>query len=155
MASLAERFDQYVSPEPTSGCALWTGASAGRYGVFWLDGRNVQAHHVAFFLATGRWPSTPVLRHKCDVSHCVEFRHLIEGTQAQNIADKVARGRQVRGEDQRGGTRGGAVLNEEQVRRMRAQHAAGASLDDLASEFDVDRSNVWLIVTRKTWREVA
>ncbi len=146
----AARFNHFVSPEPNTGCALWMGASTGNYGVFWLDGRNVQAHHAAFLLAHGRLPCTPVLRHRCDVGLCVAADHLIEGTQAENIADKVAKGRQARGS-----RNGNVKLTPEQVREIRARYAAGESPIALGNEFGVHYSSVWNIATRKTWKGAA
>lgn len=35
----------------------------------------------------------PVVRHRCDVRCCVRPDHLAVGTQAQNVADTVRRGR--------------------------------------------------------------
>jgi hypothetical protein len=61
-----------------------------------IDGKLRPAHHVAFKLKHGRWP-IPALRHTCDNPPCCNDAHLIEGTQAENMADKVARGRQQRG----------------------------------------------------------
>src|ERR1700675_1561013 len=79
-----------VSPK-LGHCWLWTGG-AGAYGVFWLKGASIGAHVMAWLLHTGLRPIKFVL-HKCDNSLCVRFTHLYEGTQRENIDDKVARNR--------------------------------------------------------------
>lgn len=148
------RFTRFVSPEPNTGCWLWTGAVAAGYGVFWFAGRNEGAHRFAFLVARGRLPRG-VSRHVCNTPLCVNPTHVLEGSQAQNIADKVAAGRQMRGEGQRGGPRGGAILSGEQVKQIRARYANGGETHDtLAAAFGVDRTNITAIVTRKTWRHL-
>jgi hypothetical protein len=49
-----ERFWSKVSPEPNTGCWIWTGAVNNKgYGVLWVNGRMVLAHRFAYELATG------------------------------------------------------------------------------------------------------
>jgi transcriptional regulator len=45
-------------------------------------------------------------------------------------------------------------LTDDGVREIRAMRANGASLKDIAKHFNTDRTNVWLIARRKTWRHV-
>lgn len=54
--------------------------------------KTVSAHRVAFALAHGRWPE-PQCLHRCDNPRCVRPSHLFEGTQADNLADMRAKGR--------------------------------------------------------------
>lgn len=54
------------------------------------------AHREAFRLANGRTPEMSVL-HSCDNPPCCNPTHLYEGTQQQNIADRVARRRSAAG----------------------------------------------------------
>lgn len=91
--SLQERFDCQTCPEPMSGCLLWTGRPERvGYGQIRAEGAKRMAHHVAFFLANGRWPNGKLL-HSCDVMACVNVTHLREGTQKDNMQDCLARGR--------------------------------------------------------------
>lgn len=55
---------------------------------------GVRAHRVALELRLGR-PIRPglVACHTCDVANCVNPSHLWEGTQAENLADMRAKGR--------------------------------------------------------------
>lgn len=140
---------RFVSPEPNTGCWLWTGAGAAGYGLFWHERRNEGAHRFAFRMAHGRLP-VGVSRHACNVPFCVNPAHVFEGTQAQNIADKVAAGRQARGD-----TNGRAILSAEQVMQIRARYAGGGETHDtLAATFGVDRTNIYAILNRKTWRHL-
>ena len=76
-------------------CWIWLGGkTTDGYGQTTFHKKHRRATHVAFFLQNGRWV-TPgmVLRHKCDNPACVNPRHLIEGTQKQNIGDQITRRR--------------------------------------------------------------
>lgn len=55
--------------------------------------------------------------HSCDVRSCRNVEHLFLGTNADNIADMVAKGRQAR---QRGEANGSAKLAEADILEIRA-----------------------------------
>jgi hypothetical protein len=76
---------------PMDDCIEWEGAKTGGYGVLKVDGRLERAHRFAFFMHYGRWPD--VCRHTCDNPGCINVDHLVDGTQADNMADKSNRGR--------------------------------------------------------------
>lgn len=98
--SLRERFFEKVEPEPTSGCHLWTGGinqatrTAG-YGRIAAPGGApmLRAHRVAWELAHGPIPAGLFVLHRCDVTVCVNPDHLYLGTDVENRADAVSRGR--------------------------------------------------------------
>ncbi len=48
------------------------------------------ATHVAWFFATGKWPTQDLL-HSCDRPGCVEISHLREGTHLENMQDRRER----------------------------------------------------------------
>lgn len=94
-----ERFsDSYVT-EPMSGCWIWLGTiTAHGYGEFWGGGIRVKAHRYSYKLHNGGIPDGAHILHKCDTPCCVNPDHLFAGTNLENIADKVAKGRQAAGE---------------------------------------------------------
>lgn len=95
--SPADRFFEKVSPEPNTGCWLWTAAvNEWGYGVLWWEGRMRRAHHVSFELAGGELLRGQILRHRCDTPCCVNDAHLLAGTHADNARDREERGRGVR-----------------------------------------------------------
>ena len=81
-------------------CWEWLAAkNANGYGVFGLaEGRIRLAHRVAWWLEKGNWPDQHLLR-RCDNPACVRPSHLFVGSQADNMADKLAKGRQPAGEE--------------------------------------------------------
>lgn len=66
------------------------------YGQIEHCGRALRAHRVAYELANGPIPLGMVICHSCDNPRCVNVDHLFIGTQADNMADMVAKGRKRR-----------------------------------------------------------
>lgn len=150
-----ERFWSYVIVAD-SGCWLWTGTTVWGYGKFQAKRCQWRAHRFSWVLTGRDLPEHPlVIRHECDNKLCVNPSHLISGTQAENIQDKVDRGRQSVGE---------AVftskLSDDQVLAIREEYAAtshlpdGASSYSLAKSFSVDHSIILDVVTGRTWKHV-
>ncbi len=72
------------------------------------------------------------------------------GTQADNVADKTAKGRQVRGERHHK-----AQLTDDAVRDMRAAYAGGVTRKELQRIFRTSKSVVQKIVTYDGWRHLS
>jgi len=83
----ADRFWAKVKKLP-NGCWEWTGATNGKYGQIKIDGKNVVAHRVAYFLKHGHWPRPwPEfnLDHLCRNKLCVNPEHTEDVTFRTNI----------------------------------------------------------------------
>ena len=141
--------------QKTDTCWLWTGRpDACGYGCVRIrhEGRcrRFQAHRVAYALHHGALPGTDdIVRHKCDVPLCCRPAHLLTGGHAENVRDRVERGRCARGE-----RNGRAKLSAEDVLHIRAALRAGESASSLARRFAVDRKTICAIRDRKTWRHL-
>ena len=92
--STLSRFFAKVSPEPNSGCWLWTGAAINTgYGVINVRPKLWLAHRLSYRAFVGPIGGLLVL-HRCDVRCCVNPERLFTGSQADNMADMLGKGRQ-------------------------------------------------------------
>jgi hypothetical protein len=140
--------EQSIKTHNSDECLLWPFAKGkGGYGHLKYEGRFVDVHRLAFFLANGRW-ADPETRHTCDIRLCFNPRHLIEGTRIQNAADAVARQRTSRGTD-----RPESKLNEHLVRKMRAERPS-FTYRELGDRYGVCEMVAYAVVNRRTWRHV-
>ena len=137
------------------GCILWNlGRDAIGYGrtTHTPTGEN-KAHRISWQLARGLIPKGQRVLHRCDVRHCVNPDHLFLGTQADNVADMVAKGRN-RSPGLPGTKNPQAKLTENIVREMRRLHGGGKSQHQLAREWGVSPMTVNRAVNGKCWSHV-
>lgn len=153
-ANFAERFWSLV--QKSDGCWLWQGRKERLgYGRFHIIGRtdgrrDGRAHHIAWMLANDSpVPDGMILLHACDTPSCVRPDHLRLGTHADNVADKVAKGRQAKGM-----RHGRSKLSEHDVRAIRLCLFIGISKNKLAKQYGVDHKTLSHLETRKTWRHL-
>jgi hypothetical protein len=80
-----ERLWNKISPEPNSGCWLWTGhTNIHGYGVSWTGSRTTLAHRVTYNFFVGPVPDGHDLDHLCRVRCCVNPAHLEPVTRRVN-----------------------------------------------------------------------
>ncbi len=87
-----ERFWAKVDQHDPDGCWPWIGSlSTEGYGKYGAGGQG--AHRRAWMLAYGPIPQGMSVLHHCDNRPCCKPTDLFLGTQADNMADMLAKGR--------------------------------------------------------------
>lgn len=144
-----EAFMQRV--QKTSTCWLWTGARNDfGYGLLVWGDHQTRAHRVSYEIHVGPVNPDDVVRHDCDNPPCVNPEHLQVGTHADNVNDKVSRGR-ARGNPSCGEEHNQAKLTWEAVDLIREQRAKGQTVTALAKRYGVSRAAIRKAVQGKTW----
>jgi hypothetical protein len=100
-------------------------------------GREVTAHRKAWELTHGLIARGLMVCHRCDNRRCVRPDHLFLGTDADNKADMVAKGRQAKHK-----------LTPRAVHHIRRCRASGGAM---ARKYGVSKRTVYLIRARRAW----
>lgn len=150
-ASPAERFQRFF--DETDGCWEWTGGLfSNGYGKFNSGEKTVYAHRFAWERHKGSIPSGLNVCHRCDNRLCVRPDHLFIGTQKDNVADMMRKGRARRG-CLKGSAIGNSILTEGQVALMRSKYRHDRRGDGVkaAVEFGVHTTTVSKILRGEAW----
>ncbi len=130
-------------------CWTWTGAlsAGGRYGNFCQDSKFYYAHRLMYEHVYGPIPPGYHVMHRCDNPACVRPMHLTVGTNADNVRDRVSKGRSCSK---------GQGLKADQVRQIRARRAAGERVKDIARDYAhiVSPGAVYAAVSGYTWKHL-
>jgi len=136
-----------LTPAP-GGCLVWGKYTAKNgYGQLGIHSKAMQAHRLAWTLANGPIPPGLKVLHRCDNPPCCNPDHLFLGTQADNVADMVAKNRNVYGERQNS-----SKLTSDQVITIRARYAQGGTTHkSLAIKYGVNPTTIGCVVRGQTW----
>lgn len=142
-------------------CWIWKGSrNSNGYGVIVVSfGRTkpkqFRAHRVSYQLHYGDLQPEDKVLHSCDNPRCVNPKHLRKGTQQDNLADMVAKGRNRYKTHYGGMGHGSAKLTPDLVRYIRQTYATGQyTQQSIADQVGISPSVVGSVVTRKTWRHI-
>ena len=149
LPTFAERFNARVDKRSPDECWPWLGTrddkGYGRIGAG-THSKYRLAHRVAYEMTYGTIPDGAHVCHHCDHPWCVNPRHMFLGSNDDNIADKVRKGR-ARGA-KRGAEHHNAKLTAEQVRAIRHDQRTQVAI---AADYGIGQHTVSAIKRRKTW----
>lgn len=145
-------------------CWPWsTGPFRSGYGVFRVNGKQRLTHRIAWEVVNGPIPDGLFVCHHCDNPPCCNPSHFFLGTNADNMADMRAKGRQARGQqvvrrDPRNCTRGeqhpSAKLTKVAAADIRRRYRNGeADQATLAAEYGVSQVSISKLLSGRTWRD--
>jgi len=159
LESLGDRAQAYILERVDvrdDGCWMWqrqvNKSGYGRVGrsLGQPIGRvRCRAHRLSYRAFVGAIPKGMHVCHRCDVRACVNPEHLFVGTDRDNMADMVAKGRSARGV-----RHPSSKLDPDKVRTIFRMRAAGETKTGIAEAFDLTAPNVHAVLLRRTWGHV-
>ena len=142
-----DRFEKQV--QKTEGCWTWIGGrDRDGYGFFRGEVAGVRftrAHRYSYALRTGDLLIGRQALHSCDNPSCVNPDHLSSGTPADNMRDKIAKGR---GRVPFGENNAHAILTEVQAQSILIDPRPYSAI---AAEYNVAASTVGSLKQRHSW----
>lgn len=144
-----ERFMNKVSPEPNSGCWLWTAqVDKDGYGVFRTVPTSTQAHRMSYKIFVGDIPDGMFVLHRCDMPGCVNPDHLWVGTHKDNMKDMKDKGRRWVTYGERNKM---AKLTDHDVFAIIKDNRTGR---DIAHSHQVSETTISRIINGGTWSHI-
>jgi hypothetical protein len=127
-----------------SQCWVWTAyCRPDGYGQFRSYGRLVYTHRLSYAALVSPIPEGLHVLHHCDNPPCVRPGHLFAGTQVDNVADMIRKGRHWN-----------SKLNDAKVLEIIRRASQGLTQPEIARQFGVSRSIVGQIVRREVWKHL-
>ena len=143
-------------------CWNWKGfKNEDGYGRTWINDKGYYAHRVIYSIA---FPNSISLNapkstdkkgfliHTCDNPACCNPKHLWIGTHADNMADKVAKGRQNKFPGDKGPR---CKLTMEQAREARLYRKNGMTITQLMEIFKLSRASMKTLLRCDSYKEQA
>lgn len=159
LTPIADRFWKKVDKRGPDECWPFVGEINNHgYGVFSPFADHVGrclAHRKAWEVTNGPIPNELDCCHHCDNPPCCNPSHLFVGTHADNMADRVRKGRSMKFAA-RGERIWSAKLTESHVREIRRIYSIGGiSHRKLGILFGMSKSGITGIISGRKWRHIA
>lgn len=139
----------YTKINNDTGCFEWQGAlDKHGYGKICTNHRTLRPHRLAYsILHNIELKTDQQLNHTCNNRRCWNPDHLYLGTQLQNIQDRDRDGCPTRGENHPQ-----SKLTIRQVGEIKQLLKSNIKDQEIAAQFNISRSTVLDIKSRRTWR---
>ena len=142
--TLLRRFKLKCGAVDARGCIQWLGTKTKKgYGILQTasrGSRKTTAHRIAWVIAYGDLAPEVMVLHRCDNPSCVNVDHMFLGSQKENTADMVSKGRHP----WRDGTPW-QKLNAQDVERIRDLRQARFTQQEVADRLGVSRPLISMI----------
>ena len=144
-----ELFWQKVDIRGDNECWPWKAhLNEDGYGQVRFDGNMKIASRVAYMITNGEIPSDIKAMHTCDTRNCCNPKHLIAGTQGDNIRDMENKNRSKhRGWDVK-------RFSEEEILKVREMWKNGFQAKDIADKYGVTPDTIYKIRMGRTYKNI-
>lgn len=140
------RFLGFIGRPAANGCMPWLGGIGRRgYGRFWHGSgcsiaKTKTASRLAWTIFKGEViPSSLLACHHCDNPPCVNVEHIFIGTDADNVNDKVSKGRQP------------TILTPALVHEIRKLRRQGMGPDAISKTIGVTADSAYNVFSGRRW----
>lgn len=148
--TISDIFWQHVTKEDADKCWLFRGTLWPHgYGQMKYRRKKYFAHRVSYEIHYGPLARDQRVLHKCDVPQCCNPNHLFAGTQADNVADMIQKGRNRVGE-----AHPNAKTSAAEVIKMRELASSGMTVSEISKLLGTKRTQVSDIVSRRRWKHL-
>lgn len=118
-----------------------------KYGQLWFEGKKWRAHRFVASLCVSSLPPSACVCHSCDNPLCMNPAHLFLGSHAENVADKMAKGRHRSPKGEKNGQSKISDVQAEEVRRLARE---GGNQRILAARYGISQALVSMIKNERT-----
>lgn len=136
-------------------CWNWIGFRARGYGTLGLKTEKgfkpFRANRLSYIIHNGIDPLEKIVMHTCDNPSCVNPNHLKLGTYADNMEDKIKKGRHNAPYSI---NHWKAKLDENKVKEIKYKVSNGMTHASVANEYGIYESVVSRIMNGKAWAKV-
>ena len=145
------RFMSKVEKHPEDGCWKWKAwCDKDGYGGFWFEDKTIRAHRFSWMLHNNETITKDrLICHSCDVTNCVNPKHLFIGCQQENMNDMIKKGRATCGEKSYL-----SKLTEDDVKEIFNKIKNGCSRKEVAKEYNVTPENISSIKLGRSWKHL-
>jgi hypothetical protein len=140
-----------IAGHATDDCLIWPFYICRRWGYahVTVPGEGIRRiHRVAYKVLYGHYPIHDGC-HTCDNRACYNPYHVFDGTDKQNLADMVSKGRSLRGERNHF-----SVATEKEVLSIREEFSNGKTRRQIAALHGLSLGAIKKIVRRATWKHI-
>lgn len=127
-----------------NGC--WIFGNGKGYQMFGPEYNSMYAHRFSYTIHKGQIPNGLFVCHTCDNPKCVNPSHLWLGTNKDNVNDKIAKGRQLKGSQIPA-----SKLTEADVYAIRSAKYYRGINTDLAKKYKVRREHICKLRAGQGW----
>jgi len=143
--------DFYTLFEKQGDCWIWKDyINPYGYGTYTINGFTHMAHRYAWEQKHGKKIGDSIAMHTCDTPACCNPDHIVIGSHADNVKDKMKKKRQAIGENIKA-----SVLTTQQVFEMREKYKPKIyTYKMLAAEYGVSKDTAQKAVRGINWKHL-
>ncbi len=150
-----DRFLSHIQIGEPDECWPWIGARLKTgYGVSGINQVPHLASRISVRISTGKDPGELVVMHTCNNPPCVNPRHLVPGTQSENMFHRTASSTPDQPRWACGAQLPNAKLSDSAVKRAHFLRASGLTQRQIGDILGVHNTRISALLSGKAWKHV-